>query len=524
MRGIVDPKLKLQDPYREDMRNSTCEKESHIAAKQIFALTKYPGWTTPTVKHHCPRTVMASSLRAISNRVTYDPKVFERFKIWFRMIYIPEFLKMLSKQMHKVDVHEWLKTTDYTKPQQAKLLESLKEPNFVEYDTYSGFTKVEMQFTTVPHEMKNDPLNDVKERQICGPNDLKKCLANPFIKILEDVAHKHNAHYCGKKNWIEICETIEKARDELPTLIFGAADGSGFDMTQLRVFNELMNELILAAARHPNIEWVEPLSVEGLMRALKNSLVLNVSMDSGRLKYTAEGRASGDGWTTFGNTMLMISYWRFTMYEASIDKFFLLVKGDDVLLGIEPEQMSKFNEARARIFTTDKSPKTHGLAQICKKIDFGDITDLDFLSNHFFYNNRGRLRMTRIPPRVIQTISWSTKVPPLMGEKYNDARRSLCYSKGLSLLAWGEGLCIWEKLARKMLQLGVQGRYKDHNVYSDQGRTWHSVDDRDAYAHYLHQRYNLSLKDIYSIELKIDRIQSINEVVEISELQNFFQI
>lgn len=498
--------------------------ENHVGARQIFPILVHPQMRTPTIKHHCPRVSVASCQRARSNTVGPDPQVLEEFKTYFREIIIPEFVEYFNRREHKISLCTWLESGRYNKAYQKKLLRAMVDRDITseQWFEYKAMTKIELQFTPCLLDDKNTPLNDVKERQICMPHDYKKIMANPFINELEGVAHEFIHEYCGRKNWLQICSTIEKKMFDLPGLILGAADGSGFDMSQLPEFNKLMNELIMSCARASTTVFEEPLDVDLVFQALEKSLLLKVRMDNG-IRYTAYGRASGDGWTTFGNTMLMRAYWKFVFYKAKIKDYLLLVKGDDVLLGLEPRHKLEFLVQFNKVFTCDKKPKLHGLGQICKKIDFGPIEDLDFLSCHFFWTKEERLRMTRIPARVIQSNSWSTRLPKnYTGEQLVQARKELCYSKGMCLLSWAKGLPIFEVLGKKMVELGCSGRLSEFNEYADGARIWHSRDDYDAYLQYLEYRYAMSVEEVRATELIISRISTLDGLVQIPALDKLY--
>jgi len=431
----------------------------------------------------------------------------------------------MNKELVRVDFETWIKK--YPESIKRKLREAL-HPDRDRHTVpmvYEAFTKVELQVTQIWHELKETELNDCKERQICGPQDLKKALANPFIYFLEGIASKYMPEYCGRANWLEICESLEKNEAKFGKLLWGASDGSGFDMTQFREMNELMNELLMAAANHKNVEWVEPMSIRRFEECIKGSLDLKVSVDHGKLRYQAEGRASGDGWTTFGNTILMVSYWKFTMHLAGITDYVLKVKGDDVLFGIPPKMKPQLLEAIKLVFTDRKDFHSHGLGQICKKVDFGELTDLDFLSNEFFLTSEGKYRMTRIPWRVMQTTSWSTKVPKnnMRSEKKFKARQELVYSKGKCLEAWADGLPIFGALAQKMIELGRPGELSEYDQYSDGMRVWHKGrDDYDAYLYYLENKYGITPAQVEATEKKIRAIKRLDGTIHLPELQGLY--
>lgn len=506
------------DAKRDGVR---CDKpEGHAGAAQIFPLLMHNGWRTSTVKHHCTKTDLAACLRACSNNVGPSYEVERDFSGWFRRVIIPEFLKALDSEIINVDYKTWLKRFPNVYKQK---IEKAADPEFQDHKKYSyeAFAKIEQQFTTVLHEHKDSNVNTTKERQICGPSEQKKLYGNPFIYQMEGVAHRHMKHYCGRKNWIQICETIDKHTAKMLDAIFGAADGSGFDMTQLKWVNELMNELLLACAEHVNVHFVEPLSVDELKKVLTESLILDVV--SSNVHYVTQGRASGDGWTTFGNTTLMASYWRYVFHKAGITDFFLMVKGDDVLMAVERKHLRVLEETWPKYFTRTKTYQDYGLGQICTKIQFGPIEELDFLSNHFFRTANGKLRMTRIPARVFQSNSWSTKMVPFINHpNYYKYAQELVYSKGMCLRAWAKGLPIWEKLADKMISLGKPGKLSEFNEYSDGVRVWHGNDDRESYLWYLEMHYGMTVTDVNRIESAIASITCLSGIVHIPELDKFY--
>lgn len=502
------------------MRKVPCDCEDKIGADQIFPLLKTIQWYTPTIKHKCPRTLVSSSLRACSNKVGFDDIEFKKYEKWFRTIYIKEFLKYMDEELLEVDTKVWL--NKYPINYRNKLLKAVDHNNisFKIQEEYDAFVKQELQFTTVPHELKDTNLNDVKERQICSPCDEKKVFGNAFINLLEGVASRRMKSYCGRSNWIQICHDLDMYELDNRKFIFGDSDGSGFDMTQYPECNNLMNELLIKCAKHPNVTWNEGQDIDKFIQVLRQSMYLKVNVANGDLKYKAVGRASGDGWTTFCNTLLMISYWRYTFYRANINEFCLKVKGDDVLFGFSPTNKSAFDIAVSRVFTMYKHKHNHGLGQICKQIHFGELTDLQFLSNEFFRTDNGNLRMTRIPARVLQTMSWTTKLPENGGIKH---RRELLYSKGMCLKSWADGLPIFSVLADKMIELGLEGKLRDYNEYADADRTWHkNRDDYKAYLFYLSEKYYITENEVRAVEERIKNIKTLTGVIELPELEKFY--
>jgi len=536
MAGRHPPNFKQKNDFEGNLRTVPCTKEheEHIGADQIFTHIRTENWYTPTVIHNCPRTITAAALRACSNKVWYCEIMMKRFKTWFREEYIPDFMKYLGEELHRVNFEDWLKRykEDYQRLMRASIdVDRATTLGMLDTD-YGLFPKAELQYCTVHHCCKDTACNDSKERCIFVPLDEKKVYGNAFINLLEGIASDHMKEYCGRANWIEICDSLDKLEADLgikcrlngKRIIWGASDGSGFDMTQYPECNRLMNELILTAARHPNMHWDEPLDYDRLQESLEGSLQMKVSGVFGDLKFECIGRASGDGWTTFGNTILMIAYWKFTMKLAGIKDYILKVKGDDVLFAIAEGDRPALEKAIALVFTNRKDKHEHGLGQICKKVDFGDLTELDFLSNEFFVTKEGKYRMTRIPARVIQTNSWSMKVPKGASPKTRlEARQQLCYSKGMCLKAWANDLPIFGKLAQKMIELGKYGKLSEFNEHSDGARKWHQGrDDAESYYVYLEQKYNLSKQEVDDAERRIGLIRSLDDELYIPAFEKFY--
>lgn len=520
MRGVFESKFKRKNDYKQDLSITPCELEGHIGAKQLFTHLVYPNWRTPTVKHHCPRTALACAYRMISNKVLVDQSMFGKYLRFMKEVYFKKIIDCFEHEVIHINMDEWLKGGRYTKNYQQQLLKAVDRDHF-EFDpeyVYENFCKIELQYTEVEHELKETPLNKCKERMISGPSNQKKVFGNAFMNKVEYIIDKYYKNICVRKNWIQICELVDQVIEEHPDYSFDEDDGSGFDMSQVRCFNLLMNELLLMIAQHPNVIWDDPLDIAMLKDVLEQSLVLRVSIDRGDLQFTADGRASGDGWTMIMNSFLQDSYYQFTHWLAGINHYFSLVKSDDVISGRSDSDNPRYEIARKSVFTDRKDFHTHGLAQICTAHFRGPIDRIRFLSNEFFKTEFGKVRLTRIPARVIQMNSWSTK---LMKYKTLEERLALIYSKGSCLLSWGKGLPIWEKLGKKMMQLGRPGKVSEFDYYSDAMRVWHDRDDREAYLLYLDQRYDISSDEVRTIESAIDSISYIDGLIYIDALEKF---
>jgi hypothetical protein len=525
-KGVYDHKMKGKRDFA-DLDKVVCNKgEDHVGARQIGPVFVYNGFTTPSVKHHCPCTALASSLRASGNKKRHCPVMFEDYKRFFIEKLVPRWKqKMKDKCAPKnVNLNNWLQRPNFNELYREKMRKA-KDPKNKDVGRVNvvreAFAKIEMQFTSVPHEYKDTILNDVKERQICGAQDGSKPEINPAINAAEELFCEAIPEYSGRKNWEQTCEDFETATQDIPNILFGNLDGSGFDQTQTRQFNELFNNLFMQLIDEGFIVLDSDFDRNIIEQILIDSLEVNVSVNRGELRYKSDCRASGDGWTTLANTILMISYVEYTMYIANIKTFFLRVKGDDVIFAFDQKYREIMEISRRKVFSDNKNAETHGLGQICKVINYGDITEVDFLSCYFFYCE-GRIRMTRIPERVFQTISFSTKYTERMPI---EAMYSLCYQKGSSLGAWGDEYPIIGNISRLMKRLGRPGIYRDYCFYTDHDRVWlnKSPFAYSAFAAMLERRYGINLKTIKQIEQSIDNVNDIRQIVNVPQLALFFQ-
>jgi hypothetical protein len=509
----------------EDWRKIPCNRpEIDPGAEQIFPLLTHPNWRTPTVKHHCPRVVMAACIRSTSNINVPEVLVEKDYTKWFKEIYTPKIMKCFEKETVVIDFEVWLNGARYTVNYKDELRRALdpKNRDVVDHFKNEAFPKIEMQITDVVHCLKNTKWNTSKERQIVAPNSIHKAIINAFCNKLEEVFDKYLPGFCCRCNWMEICSKIEKFRLNLSDPIDGAGDQSAFDMSQVRARRQLVCDLFKRILKHVNVVVNEPLNKDDMEELIDESLcLLFISAERGQVKYFCDEQPSGIGWTMLMNTLLNLSYWEYTYHLAGIDKYWVFIKSDDSLFGHNKKDHLKFLDAVGKVFSRKRDATPHGLAQICKRLQFGDITELEFLSNHFFWTDYGTLRMTRIPHRIIQTLSWSTSVPKsLQGAKRELYKRNLLYSKGSCLLAWGTGLPIWENLGRKMCELGVKGDILI-DQYSDAPRFWQPRNDFNAYMTYL-SRFGMNIEMVINIARRIDALDYLSGSVDIPEFELFY--
>lgn len=533
-RGRVDPKIRFVD-YSWNITGMTgeeaanhlgCDKGGIIEAGQIGPLIRGTVDYQPTVIHACKQTKMSAALRACSNKLYPSDKMLRQWDTYFTNHIEKKIMQYIADDGGLVvDLDEWM--NKYPEAYRNNILDALARPDLFEVKryTYDSFPKKELQFTTVCAELRDDPTNTVKERQISGPSIDKKIAANAFVYSLEGVAHRHMPEYCGRKDWPSICKAIDEGVSRLGCDIeFGFADGSGFDMTQVKPFQQRLTKMVTKVLQEGDCTIDVRLQCDCvIIKAFEDSESLIVNVDRGAVVYHAEGRASGDGWTTYGNTVFMISYWKFIFHSLNIPEhdFFLLVKGDDVLFAVKRKHVKLIQAELMKYMHNANELIEHGLGQIVKFVKWGQLEDGDFLSNMFFTKNDGTSRMVRIPARVFQTMPWSTNLLPET-RNHDLVSRELTYSKGMCLLAWGKGLPIFEVLARKLISLGVEGHRTDYNPYADADRVWQDdSNDYEACASWMFERFGVSRQDIREIELAINGIKDLTEEVIIPQLDNF---
>jgi hypothetical protein len=494
-----------------------CDKEGTILAGQVGPIFYGTDYYEPTIIHSCKKTIMAASIRACSNKIYPESDVMKEFEDFFENDIYKEVLESVEREggIH-ISVSNWLKKYDLKYRQ--KFLNMIYLPDCltgISYK-YKSFPKIELQVTPVPYDQKETPLNNVKERQISGPSDAKKLLANSLINELEKMADKYIDGYCGCKNWPEICEWIWGKMCHMVDPVVGFSDGSGFDMTQIKRLQQLFTKLMKKLLASDLISFDDVLDGAKVEMAFENSEILKVVAADGNIIYEAEGRASGDGWTSYGNTILMRSYWKFIAKKAGLkkDEFHIMNKSDDVVLLCERARLGDLQKSIARYMSKENILDCFGLGQVTKFVKWGNLEDGDYLSNMFFMTERGP-RMVRIPSRVFQTISWTDKIKP--GLKHLDEiSKNILFSKGSCLYAWGKGLPIFGVLAEKMMELGIEGPASDINKYVDPYRVWYDDDDYIACCGWMERKFGIFINEIEEVEdmiQKLDRFDTLQHPV-----------
>jgi hypothetical protein len=334
------------------------------------------------------------------------------------------------------------------------------------------------------------------------------------------------------KNWSQICETLQEMEEKFKRRgiqpIFVEADFSRYDSTQKRPILVLLHNMFKRVSLTTILIWSNLLCVTTLHLFLDNSLELKLVVMGGFIVAYICSRASGDTWTTVGNTITSKALWSVVLecenFNPDLDGFrenfkpvFMMMKGDDMIGMINPCDLDAFVKAVTNGFNKDNTPKPHGVGCIVKVVEYGDIEQRSYLSARFFRRTGGGLRMVRKPERVFMTNPFSTKIQPGM-KALDYTARQLLYAKGQCMLAWGEGLPIFDTLARKMIELGVVCDFPKE--YADKERICDDVraQDYDDCARWLMENYDLASDEIEEIEQRIRDITSVGTEVVINSL------
>lgn len=527
-RGVTDPKFRFRDADWDitcmdgdnAMEKLGCKHEGKVLAGQIGPALHGVEKRTPTVKHSCNRCIMAAAIRATSNKIEANDADIAEWKEFFLQdaLKAKEFIAAEGGITFSID--EWVQ--HYPEKYRAEVYRTLEQPDLFErnFGGYDSFPKVELQFTTVPHDLKNTSANDVKERQISAPSMHKKIAGGVGTYALEGLFHRNFSWYCGRQNWEQICEQLDKGLLDFEDPVAGCADMSGCDMTLREFVCKAQSDAIeIMIKDNGYVSWDTLLSPDLMLRAYRESQTLKVQVNRGDVSYSTVGRASGDSWTTFSNTWIVASMFRFALYKYGFNPdangkkigfkpYLLKCKGDDTISIVERKDRELAQLAIQRYFALRNAFEKYGLGTVVKHVKWCEIEEMDFLSNQFFRTNRG-LRMVRIPARVFQSMPWSTNVDDTTRDTER-VRGELCYSKGMCLKAWAKGLPIFDKLADKFIELGVKTlnvQNEKEYEYVDKYRVWNQEhDDRDAFLQWLHSMYGVTPEEVEELESIIEEL------------------
>jgi len=226
---------------------------------------------------------------------------------------------------------------------------------------------------------------------------------------------------------------------------------------------------------------------------------------------------TGKGNTTEGNTRRNLCMMWFLLWIAGIDfemikdirrrvEGAILAGGDDTVLAITVAKLLSFLKNLDQVFVKDAKVAS-GLGQKLKRLDIGNFENINFLSLDFL--NRGdSLRAVRPLNKVIQMVSWSTKL------KDNDSHfiaRKMMWCEGYNLASWGEDLPIIGDLSRFLKKHGSPCERNEilkytENPYMHTSRNARDRRDIDVtlYKQYLQIKHCINDEDIKDFKEKLE--------------------
>jgi len=401
--------LRNSDDWNLNFKTLPCDASDKPGALQCFPLFDHCLFTTACVCHSCKRTKAASAVRHTSFKLKASPYWWAKFEKFWDDKVIPEILRGFDDRVHIVDIEDWI--VKYPLKYQQAIRETMLQPGWDEPQkyTYDAFPKIELQVTDVPYELMHTPANAVKERQICGPPMNKKILLNPIINYIEKIASECQRGFCGSATYVQIGDKVTDMRKVRRT--YFSLDGSAFDNGQTHLCNMLLYRMLVAIFNHKNFMVKLPLTTKMALYVFLASIILRVNVDRGEVSYQADARASGDGWTTWGNTELMRAYVWFTCEVADINwnDWDGLFKGDDVLGSVDQLQRQALADAFRKLWATKNEEILYGIGQIAKFIKFGPLEEHDFLSCDLFWDEFDRATLVNKPKNILEKFWLTTK-------------------------------------------------------------------------------------------------------------------
>ena len=401
----------------------TCKGELQNAAKKI--LPTADNTHKIVVFNNCARTLKAAARRQMREQPLFCPYMMNganktqlqtqrnmmTFEEFVDNIFEKEIIPILDKFGY--NVNEWM--NHLTAKKQKEVLgyhngDTIKPEWMTEY---SMFCKREKQIQDTQDKMP-------KNRAIACPHNAKKYVCGPIIWALETLFAKDFKGYCGGKNWDELENLFTQYYHEGFTHTF-QGDGSAFDSTQtfnLKYVDRLIYNYLI---KQNKIKHVDVELFEKAMNAIYKTIELKIMSSS---KVTRLGKIglngtvfSGDPDTTFGNTLRMSLYIRYTMYLAGYheDHFRLVCKGDDFVVfasylikDVPWENYKGFGSTKYKIDKNDPhyaiktafyqvwhpaDDKTQleehkGLGMVLKFLKVGNYEDIDFCSTHVIHMNK----------------------------------------------------------------------------------------------------------------------------------------
>lgn len=421
----------------------TCKGENTAGAKKILPIAQN---TKPIIVYNsCNRTLLAACKRQLRKQPNFDSQMMGvGFGSLGNKNGVLDFHSFCDK-IFKDEIQEHLDDFDYNLEEWMNHLEKKKQDEVLPYyNDISIIKEQDMTEYTMFCKREKQIIDGKlpKNRAISCPHNSKKFVCGPVIWALEDVFAKKFKGYCGGKNWDELEGLFEQYYKEgyVNTL---QGDGSAFDSTQthdLKYIDRLITNYLI---KNNKIKHVDPSLYEAAMNAQLKHITLKYRTN-GFMKtlgdvYVDGTVFSGDPDTTFGNTLRMALYIRYTMYLAGYkeEDFKLLCKGDDFVVfvrDIKNQSMLNHTFNRSNYILEKDDPHYHiksafynvfhpsdtsfqedrvGLGMVLKFLTVGDYEDIDFCSTNVIHLNKhtglDKFKIIRRIDRMTPLNHWSTK-------------------------------------------------------------------------------------------------------------------
>lgn len=442
--------LKLEDVHCTCKGNNT-----QPSAKKI--LPTADNTKDIVVYNSCRRTLLAACKRQLRKQPRFDKNMTigeqpKNLKMSFKQFVEDRFERELKPLLDQFDYNtaEWMNHLTHKK--QTEVLPYYEGANIKKswMTEYSMFCKREKQI--IDGKMP-------KNRAISCPHNSKKFVGGPVVWALEDVFSKYVKGYCGGKNWEHMEDLFAQYYKEGYTYTL-QGDGSAFDSTQttqLKYIDRLIYNYLVEKHKIKHVS--DELFLEAMTAVAKKFLLKDNKFKTVGSVWVDGTVFSGDPDTTFGNTLRMSLYIRYSMYLAgySEDQFKLLCKGDDfvvfvthIIREVPWDNFKGFNLSKYLIDKNDPyyAIKTcfyqvwHpsdtkyqedevGLGMVLKFLNIGGYEDIDFCSTNVIHINKhinDQFKIIRRVDRLTPLSHWCTKALQYSNAEMQQYYRDLAVS------------------------------------------------------------------------------------------------
>lgn len=374
-----------------------------------------------------------------------DQNMVKLFFKWFEAVFDEEIVPILEN----FDYCEKKWYNQLTATQQAEIdkadcfYKQHYATDLLKKRNYGMFCKREKQI--VDDECKNP-----KNRCICAPNAEYKFVMGPVVASLDYIFRKFKG-YCAGKNWTELETAMNELKLKgLDKVVEG--DGSGFDRTQTHELKDVERTIYRWLAHNGKIHHVpEDVFLHHVNIEYRTIYPSHAENHNGIRHLKEYGSVairgtvfSGDCDTTFGNSLRMALYNRFTIEKVlGIDKdgYDLWAKGDDFAVFLPDIPDRKIVEAYEVTFSRKKTG-IHGLGQILKFLKIGSFETMDFCSTETFRCESCKsYKMIRQLSRFVTMNPWSHTVVSLSRDEQDHYLEAMYRAN----LTWMSNLPIFEE-------------------------------------------------------------------------------